>query len=263
MSRNITWTKEKTALLISEYSTADLTALSIEIGISYAALKSRATVLHLKRSDSVRKWNQSKRDRVRELYPCMKNIDIAKELGLKESSVAALAFKMKLRKDPAFLKECCSKGYFNPGQIPVNKGLKQVDYMSPDMIKRTMATRFKPGHRPLNSMPVGGETDKTKGGYIKVKIAEPNVWRYKQRLIWEAANGPIPKGYNVQFKDGNRKNCDISNLYIISKHNQVNQNSIHRYPAEIKSAIMAAARLKKAIKRYFIPINQFTSSNHN
>lgn len=33
--------------------------------------------------------------------------------------------------------------------------------------------------------------------------------------VWIAANGPIPAGHNVYFKDGNRFNCDLSNLVCL------------------------------------------------
>lgn len=29
-------------------------------------------------------------------------------------------------------------------------------------------------------------------GYVKVKVAEPNVWKFKHRIVWELAHGEIP-----------------------------------------------------------------------
>lgn len=84
-------------------------------------------------------------------------------------------------------------------------------------------TQFKKGQLPHNTKPMGYERI-TKDGYIEVKIAErPNRktgeknFILKHRLIWEQTNGPIPKGYNVIFLDGNPLNCVIENLAIISK----------------------------------------------
>lgn len=250
MSRRKIWTEEKISKLSAEYPTCDINELAADLGLTLKAVRSRAKVQGLHRDKSLFiTRNAEFRAKIKELYPFTRNIDIATQLGISESSVAFNAFKMRLKKDPEFRAHWSSKGYFEKGHAPVNKGLKQSEYMSPDMIERTLATRFKSGNRPPNTVPVGSETDKTKGGYLKVKIGEPNIWRFKHRLIWEASNGPIPAGHNVQFKDGNRKNCDISNLYLISKHNQVNQNSIHRYPEEIKSAIRTTAILKRVINK--------------
>jgi hypothetical protein len=50
-----------------------------------------------------------------------------------------------------------------------------------------------------------------------VKIANPDVWKVKKTIIWEAANGPIPKGYVVIFADRNKSNFDLDNLLLVSR----------------------------------------------
>ena len=77
-------------------------------------------------------------------------------------------------------------------------------------------TQFKKGNRPHNALPIGTELVKD-DGYLWVKLAEPNVWKQKHRLIWEEHNGPIPEGGLVVFRDGDRMNTDISNLALIDK----------------------------------------------
>ena len=39
----------------------------------------------------------------------------------------------------------------------------------------------------------------------------------KHRYIWQQHHGEVPKGSMVVFKDGNRKNTDISNLLLITR----------------------------------------------
>ena len=39
----------------------------------------------------------------------------------------------------------------------------------------------------------------------------------KHRLIWEEANGVMPPGHNVTFKDGDRTNISLKNLMLVSK----------------------------------------------
>jgi hypothetical protein len=49
------------------------------------------------------------------------------------------------------------------------------------------------------------------------KTGITGTWRQKHLIIWEAANGPIPKGHLVIFADRNKTNFDIENLLLVSK----------------------------------------------
>lgn len=99
-------------------------------------------------------------------------------------------------------------GQFEKGIIPHNKGKK-----FPGTGNRTT---FRKGATPHNKMDVGEDTITT-DGYVKTKIAEPDVWEYKHKLIWKEKNGPIPEGHSVIFADGNKLNLDIDNLLLVSK----------------------------------------------
>lgn len=108
------------------------------------------------------------------------------------------------------------------GSVPPNKGKK----MSAELYEKCSATFFKKGNVPVNIVPVGTERI-TDDGYIEIKVKDGSLqknWRLKHRIVWEQHNGPIPKGYNVQFKDGNRQNVAIDNLYIISRSDQLKKN---------------------------------------
>lgn len=131
---------------------------------------------------------------------------------------------------------------YQKGCIPANKGKK----MAPETYVKVSRTMFAKGHTPKNHRDVGSERI-NKDGYIEVKVAEPNKWKAKHRVIWEEANGPVEKGYNVQFKDGNPQNVTLENLYLISRAQQLKeQNSLMaRYPKELQAVI----RLRGAVKR--------------
>lgn len=131
---------------------------------------------------------------------------------------------------------------FQKGHTPQNKGKK----MSPELYAKCAPTMFKKGNTPGNHRPVGSERV-NKDGYIEVKVAEPNKWKCKHRIIWERVHGSIPKGFNIQFIDGNPQNCVIENLYIISRAEQLKtKNSlIARYPENLQKVI----RLRGALKR--------------
>ena len=57
----------------------------------------------------------------------------------------------------------------------------------------------------------------SKDGYIEVKVAEPNKWRLKQRVVYEEAKGKIPEGCTIIFLDGNKRNLDIDNLRCVTR----------------------------------------------
>ena len=114
-------------------------------------------------------------------------------------------------------------GYFPKGNVPMNKGKKWDEYMSREAQERARSTTFKKGLVPHNTYPVGTEILDA-DGYIKVKVTDRysgsksrwKNWKHKQRMVWEEHNGPIPKGHNIIFLDGDPGNCDISNLACVS-----------------------------------------------
>ena len=99
-------------------------------------------------------------------------------------------------------------GRFEKGITPHNKGKKFPGTGN--------KTTFRKGATPHNKMKVG-EDAVTTDGYVKTKIAEPDVWEYKHKLIWAEAHGPIPEKHSIIFADGNKLNLSIDNLLLVSK----------------------------------------------
>ena len=108
-------------------------------------------------------------------------------------------------------------GRFEKGHVSHNKGKKGIS--SPGCEK----TWFPKGHIPDNYRPVGSERINV-GGYVEVKVADPNKWKLKQRVVWEAAHGPVPKGSCIIFLDGNKQNTDLGNLQMIKRSVLVRMN---------------------------------------
>lgn len=110
--------------------------------------------------------------------------------------LADAAIKISERRSP-------TTGRFEKGTTPWNVGMSSFD-PSPD-------THFKPGNCPQNTVAVGTEVE-TKG-YIRRKVAEPNIWRQRSHIVWEEHNGrSLPKNWIVRHKDGNSLNDDPYNL---------------------------------------------------
>lgn len=106
------------------------------------------------------------------------------------------------------------KHRFKPGRIPGPECFQKGNHYS-------LATEFKKGMKPKNTLPVGSEMIKS-DGYIWVKVREEGLpgrawrkWEQKHRLLWEQANGTIPKGKKLLFKDGNPLNVTLDNLILI------------------------------------------------
>lgn len=85
---------------------------------------------------------------------------------------------------------------------------------------RTSAAQL--GMRPRWRYPVGTTTEKD--GYLRVKVAEPRVWRFVHRLVYEIAYGPIPRAHHVHHRDLNPLNNDPENLQAMTK---VKHRSLH------------------------------------
>lgn len=94
------------------------------------------------------------------------------------------------------------------GPIPVYHHVYFIDGDRRNFRLANLAVRPK-------SPPIGAEQI-SHGGYIMLKVAEPNIWRLKHRLIWEAANGPIPPGHSLCFADGNPQNFSLTNLVLLT-----------------------------------------------
>lgn len=107
-------------------------------------------------------------------------------------------------------------GRFEKGHIPANKGKHNPT------VGRMGETQFKTGHLPHNTKPIGYERI-TRDGYVEVKIkmrpSSPTCndnFVLKQKLVWEQVNGPIPEGHKLLFLDGNKQNCELENLQLVS-----------------------------------------------
>lgn len=106
---------------------------------------------------------------------------------------------------------------FKTGNSAWNKGMKGLK--TPGSEKGW----FKKGQKPINWRPVGTER-KLSDFYWQVKVAEPDVWKYKHRFIYEKHFGEIPKDHVIIFADTNKDNFDLDNLVLISRKQLVMLN---------------------------------------
>ena len=141
--------------------------------------------------------------------------------------------------------------YFRKGHSTWNKGMLQVDYLSEEAIATTRKTQFRPGHEPHNIGEDGNLSFRIgrKGyGYWYIRTEKGN-WEVLHRLIWEAVHGPIPRGYNIQFKDNDPHNVNTDNLYMVNRRQQaaVNKAGGNELPFQLRRAIELTLKLKHTI----------------
>jgi hypothetical protein len=189
-------------------------------------------------------WTLQEDNILREKYPDLLTSDLMKFLpGRTYSSITGHANVLGIKKSDLFFSLGMGGRISNSNNIGIdtrfkinkpgwNKGKKQSDYMSPEKIERTKATRFKKGQDPHNTVPIGTERI-SKDGYVEIKIrhlkngdANNKNFVSKHRMIYQEHFGPIPDNYNVEFIDGNRMNFEPSNFILRSKTENFLKNTM-------------------------------------
>lgn len=131
-------------------------------------------------------------------------------------------------------------GRFVKGQKSWNKGTKGLTSVN--------KTSFKKGNIPHNHKPIGHERT-TKDGAVMIKVAEPNKFRLKNRVVWEEHNGEIPEGMVVLSRNGDPSDCRIENLTLFSRAElaRLNRKGHKNAPEEIQPVLRTLARLEATI----------------
>lgn len=196
---------------------------------------------------------------LRDKYSTHTAREIANMLGISEGAVYRLANYYGIRKPKEWIKSPKSGGFkkgvrnnpateFKKGQTAHNKGVKASEHVYESLSK----TFFKPGQEPFNKKPmysISIRADKSGIPYKFIKITEQH-WELLHRYLWMEAHGPIPKHMVVIFKDGNSLNCELSNLDMITKRDNMLRNSANNVPEHLKEVVKLKNKLTKKIKEH-------------
>ena len=128
------------------------------------------------------------------IYNRMRRLGIVIPDDIREERIARTNTNLELGRDMRFKK----------GMPSHNKGKK----MSAELKEKMKHTFFKPGQRPANTQYDGSVRQRILNGkpYLFIRISIGN-WLHLHVKLWTDANGPVPTGFNVVFKDGNTLNC--------------------------------------------------------
>lgn len=103
---------------------------------------------------------------------------------------------------------------------------------------------FQKGHIPHTYRPIG--STRIREGYQWIKVADPNQWKPTHRVIWEQANGKVPRTHTLKFLDGDKTNITLNNLSLVSRAELANLNRNHydTCPSELKPTVMLLSKLE-------------------
>jgi hypothetical protein len=192
------------------------------------------------------------------LYPNMESAKIAEMFNTSISNIYKTANRYKVKKSEDFNRSDKSgriqKGQrlsvateFKKGVPNKYKGKKRAEFVKPSKLKNFHL--WKKGNKPPNTGKDGEIRWRYSPGYYFIRISENN-WEFYHRYLWYTTYGEIPEGYNVVFRDGNRRNCKIENLECISNAELGERNRHTKYPLEIRKAIETRNKLDRVIKEF-------------
>lgn len=157
------------------------------------------------------------------------------------------------RKNKLNISSGIAGGQFQKGHKSFNKGLKWDEYMPKESQEKSRKTVFKKGSIPPNRKEIGSERLDS-DGYVLVKVQDGHLnknWKLKHRLIWESMYGNIPTGYKIMFADGDKTNCDIENLILVSNTEELimNQNKLVKDNSDLTKVGLNIARVLDRVNK--------------
>lgn len=188
-----------------------------------------------------KRWTQQEADELERLYPTTMAKDLAERFGCSVRQIYNKTKKIGINKDIEFLYQYYRANYkgnpatqFKKGMTSWNKGTKGV-------VIGGVQTQFKKGQKAHNIKPIGHRS--YRDGYTVEKTAQG--FKFVHIMMWEAINGPVPKGMFVVFKDRNKANIALENIELIDRHEHMRRNTMHNLPEELREVL----HIKKSITR--------------
>jgi hypothetical protein len=215
-------------------------------------------------------WTAIELDLLRSMYAECHTEDVAAWVGRGVGQCYQAAAKHGLRKSADYLAsdaacrlrrgeetEAMKANRFQPGQAAWNKG-RSGEETGTGTHPNSRRTQFKAdgslrGAAQHNYVPIGSLRI-SKDGYLERKVTDDHPvparrWVAVHRLVWEAANGPIPAGHIVSFRPGRKtkvlEEVTVDRLECISRA----ENARRNHPRNRCPELARLVQLKGAITR--------------
>jgi HNH endonuclease len=270
------WTPELDEILAELFPDTAATALAEVLGATAAAIRQRAMTLGIKKApdfaaECARSGGLARSPFTPEisevielLYPDTLTQDIADLIGMSLERVHAYANHKGWKKTKQFMRDTARertgpdhpmrRHQFPKGHVPANKGVKGISYPGME------ATQFKKGQMPYTWQPIGTLRINA-DGYLDRKVSDTRArgfsrrdWVPVHRLVWIEANGPVPEGHIVRFKDGMRT-TDVEKitpdiLECITRAEHGMRNVWHaNLPPDLRKVVGARIALNRMINK--------------
>ena len=203
------------------------------------------------------RWTEEELQYLRQHYPDGNTAEIAEHLGRTEGAVRSAADTYGIKKSAEFKERQMQDMINSPQSIAHRfakghkssfKGEKWYELMPEESRNKCLRTAFKDGHIPHNAYADG--TELVRDGRVYIKVPGIRRLQLKHRYVWEKHNGKIPEGYIIKFKDGDFMNCDIDNLYIMSRADACVKMTSEQSPEQIKKKMsIVQARRNELIRK--------------
>lgn len=211
-------------------------------------------------------WPPEAVETLRRMYPDNQTSDVARAVNRTVAQVYAKAADLGLHKSDAFMKSDRSgriqRGRTDPRMVATqfktghnswNKGTKGLTGTHPNCCR----TQFKKGEMrgaaQHNYVPIGSYR-LSKDGYLEQKVTDDQPvparrWVGVHRLVWEAVNGPVPRGHVVCFLPGRRsaelEKITLDAVELVSRAELARRN----HPRSRDPELAKLVQLKGAITR--------------
>lgn len=208
-------------------------------------------------------WPPREVARLERDYPDSHTPTLAREMGRSVSSVYQKALNLGLRKSAEYLAgplagrtdgERGGSTRFKPGHVTWNKGTKGISGVHPNTVRTQFKKGSMSGAAQHNYVPIGSYRI-SKDGYLEQKLTDDPAlaptrrWTGVHRLVWERANGPIPRGHVVCFLPGRRtaelEKITLDALELVSRAELARRN----HPRSRSPELAKLVQLKGAITR--------------
>lgn len=229
-----------------KYSAAEETILRARQGKSQKETAAILTALGTPRSLSgVRQWYIKNHLPCRDLYTTEQHEYLTAHRHMRRADLT-VAFNARFNTDHSergIHSYCKRNGIYRTNSGIWNKGTRGL--------VPAPVNGFKKGNTPHTWRPVGA-VRRDEDGYLVVKIANPNRWKRKHILVWEKHHGRLPPDHCLRFLDGDKNNCAIENLALVSRaaNMRINSHTVgmaHLVTPETHKTVIAIANLKEAI----------------
>jgi hypothetical protein len=218
-----------------------------------------------------RYWSAAELDLLRSMYPECHTDDVASWLGRCTKACYAAAKVHGLRKSAAYLASDTARriqrghqnpnmiaSQFKPGLVPWNTGVKGVTGVQ----EACRRTQFKKGDRcgaaARNYVPIGSHRVSADGCLERKVTDDPRLyparrWVPVARIVWEAANGPIPRAHVIVYKPGQRtavlEEITVDRLECIDRAELARRNHPRNHSPELARLVQLKGAITRQVNR--------------